>query len=71
MVGCNVTDNILSALMIWVKPPLVTQLAGQPVTLVEPRWANNTELTVVMPKDLEKMYTDAHMEIVKDAALED
>jgi len=60
LVGCTISANQLEVLILWVKPKLVKKLAGQCVTLVEPKNPDLT-ITVELPADLAPMYTYAQM----------
>ncbi len=65
MLGCTVEGSRLRALLSFTKPKMCAGFAGQEALLVEPYRQNNTEIVVVMPSDLEAIYTYLDLEVVR------
>ena len=74
MVGCEYVPaaSQLTALLAWVKPERVQEIKGCSTVLVEPHRVNQTEILVVLPSDLEEMYTYLNLEVLSyESTLED
>lgn len=59
LVGAELQEKILTAQILVTQSP--KKLAGQQVTLVEPRNPRGITITATLPKDLSEIYTKANL----------